>query len=225
MIAGGVIALVVTTVALSNLDPRPQGAARAEMWIDSVVRGEMVRQVRAPGTLVPEQMRYVAAVTAGRVEERPLRPGSPVTKNTVILVLSNPEVQLEALQAQRNLTQAEQDFVTLRTTLESNRLNQQSQVAQVRSLKAQADREAAVMEGLDAKGLSSPNEVQRAKDAAAELQVRLTVEEKRLALLDGALGEQLEKARANVERLRAIARFQNERVASMRVLAGEDDVL
>lgn len=225
MIAGGVIALVVTTVALSNLEARPQGAARAEMWIDSVVRGEMVRQVRAPGTLVPEQMRYVAAVTAGRVEERPLRPGSPVTKNTVILVLSNPEVQLEALQAQRNLTQAEQDFVTLRTTLESNRLNQQGQVAQVRSLKAQAEREAAVMEGLDAKGLSSRNEVQRAKDAAAELQVRLTVEEKRLELLDGALGEQLEKARANVERLRAIARFQNERVASMRVLAGEDGVL
>lgn len=225
MIAGGVIALVVTTVALSNLEARPQGAARAEMWIDSVVRGEMVRQVRAPGTLVPEQMRYVAAVTAGRVEERPLRPGSPVTKNTVILVLSNPEVQLEALQAQRNLTQAEQDFVTLRTTLESNRLNQQGQVAQVRSLKAQAEREAAVMEGLDAKGLSSRNEVQRSKDAAAELQVRLTVEEKRLALLDGALGEQLEKARANVERLRAIARFQNERVASMRVLAGEDGVL
>lgn len=225
MIAGGVIALVVTTVALSNLEARPQGAARAEIWIDSVVRGEMVRQVRAPGTLVPEQMRYVAAVTAGRVEERPLRPGSPVTKNTVILVLSNPEVQLEALQALRNLTQAEQDFVTLRTTLESNRLNQQGQVAQVRSLKAQADREAAVMEGLDAKGLSSPNEVQRAKDAAAELQVRLTVEEKRLELLDGALGEQLEKARANVERLRAIARFQNERVASMRVLAGEDGVL
>lgn len=225
MIAGGVIALVVTTVALSNLEARPQGAARAEMWIDSVVRGEMVRQVRAPGTLVPEQMRYVAAVTAGRVEERPLRPGSPVTKNTVILVLSNPEVQLEALEAQRNLTQAEQDFVTLKTTLESNRLNQQGQVAQVRSLKAQAEREAAVMEGLDAKGLSSRNEVQRAKDAATELQVRLTVEEKRLQLLDGAMGEQLEKARANVERLRAIARFQNERVASMRVLAGEDGVL
>lgn len=225
MIAGGVIALVVTTVALSNLEARPQGAARAEMWIDSVVRGEMVRQVRAPGTLVPEQMRYVAAVTAGRVEERPLRPGSPVTKNTVILVLSNPEVQLEALEAQRNLTQAEQDFVTLKTTLESNRLNQQGQVAQIRSLKAQAEREAAVMEGLDAKGLSSRNEVQRSKDAAAELQVRLTVEEKRLQLLDDALGEQLEKARANVGRLRAIARFQNERVASMRVLAGEDGVL
>ncbi len=225
LIAAGVVAVVAATVALSNLEARPQGVPRAELWIDSIVRGTMVREVRAPGTLVPEMMRYVAAVTAGRVEERPLRPGSPVTKNTVILVLSNPEVQLEALEAQRNLAQAEQDFVTLRTTLESNRLNQAGQVAQIKSLQAQAERDAAVMEELDKKGLSSKNEVQRAKDAAAELKVRLDVEERRLDLLANAMGEQIEKARANVGRLQAIVRFQNERVNSMQVLAGEDGVL
>ena len=225
LIAGGVIAVVAATVALSNLEARPQGVPRAELWIDSIVRGTMVREVRAPGTLVPEMMRYVAAVTAGRVEERPLRPGSPVTKNTVILVLSNPEVQLEALEAQRNLASAEQDFVTLRTTLESNRLNQAGQVAQIKSLHAQAERDAAVMEELDKKGLSSRNEVQRAKDAVEELKVRLDVEQRRLDLLGNAMGEQIEKARANVGRLQAIVRFQNERVESMRVLAGEDGVL
>jgi multidrug resistance efflux pump len=225
LIGAGVLAIVVTTVALSNLEARPQGVARAELWIDSVVRGEMVREVRAPGTLVPEQMRYVAAVTAGRVEERPLRPGSPVTQSTVILVLSNPEVQLEALEAQRQLTQAEQDFVTLRTTLESNRLNQAGQVAQIRSLQAQAERDATVMEGLNAKNLASRNEVQRSRDAATELATRLDVETRRLDLLTNAMGEQLEKARANVGRLRAIAQFQADRVASMRVLAGEDGVL
>lgn len=225
LIAAGVLAVVATTIALSNLDPRAQGVARAELWIDSVARGPLVLQVRAPGTLVPEQMRYVAAVTAGRVEERPLRPGSPVTKNTVILVLSNPEVQLEALEAQRNLAQAEQDFVTLKTTLESNKLNQAGQVAQIKSLKAQAERDAAVMKGLDAKGLSSRNEVERSQDAAAELETRLNVEQKRLELLENAMGEQIEKARANVGRLEAIVRFQNERVASMRVLSGEDGVL
>ena len=149
LIAAGVVAVVAATVALSNLEARPQGVPRAELWIDSIVRGTMVREVRAPGTLVPEMMRYVAAVTAGRVEERPLRPGSPVTRNTVILVLSNPEVQLEALEAQRNLASAEQDFVTLRTTLESNRLNQAGQVAQIKSLQVQAERDAAVMEELD----------------------------------------------------------------------------
>jgi multidrug efflux pump subunit AcrA (membrane-fusion protein) len=225
LIAAGVVAVVVTTVALANLEARPQGVARAELWIDSVVRGEMVRQVRAPGTLVPEQMRYVAAVTAGRVEARPLRPGSTVTRSTVILELSNPEVQLQSLDAQRQLTQAEQDFVTLRTTLQSNRLNQAGTVAQLKAQLANAQRDAVVMEGLDAKGLSSRNEVQRAKESVAELDARVRFEQQRLDLLAGALEEQLEKARANVERLRAIARFQSERVASMRVLAGEDGVL
>jgi hypothetical protein len=225
LIALGVVAIVATTVALSNLEARPQGVARAELWIDSVVRGTMVRQVRAPGTLVPEQMRYVAAVTAGRVEARPLRPGSPVTRATVILELSNPEVQLQSLDAQRQLTQAEQDFVTLRTQLESNRLNQAGVVAQLKAQRANALREAQVMEGLDAKGLSSRNEVQRTREAADELGARVEFEQQRLDLMSAALNEQLEKAKANVERLRAIARFQADRVASMRVLAGEDGVL
>ena len=225
LIAGGVLGIVATTVALSNLEARPPGVPRAELWIDSVVRGPMVREVRAPGTLVPEQMRYVAAVTAGRVEERPLRPGSPVNRATVILVLSNPEVQLEALEAQRQLTQAEQDLVTLRTSLESGRLSQASAVAQLKSQRSAALRDAAVFEGLDAKGLSSKNEVQRARESAAELETRVQLEQQRLDVMSGAMGEQLEKARANVERLRAIARFQADRVASMRVLAGEDGVL
>lgn len=225
LIAAGVLAIVAASVALTNLEARPQGVARAELWIDSVVRGTMVRQVRAPGTLVPERMRYVAAVTAGRVEARPLRPGVAVTRNTVILELSNPEVQLQWLEAQRGLTQAEQDLVTLRTTLQSNRLNQAGQVEQLKSQRANALREVQVMEGLDAKGLSSRNEVQRARDSAEELRVRLDLEEQRLALITNSIQEQLDKANANVNRLRAIAQFQADRVNSMRVLAGEDGVL
>ncbi|MCC6319774.1 MAG: HlyD family efflux transporter periplasmic adaptor subunit [Gemmatimonadaceae bacterium] len=225
LIAAGVVGIVVATVALSNLEARPQGVPRAELWIDSVVRGPFTRSVRAPGTLVPEQMRYVAAVTAGRVEARPLRPGSPVTRATVILELSNPEVQLEALNAQRNVTQAEQDLVTLKTSLESNRLAQESQVAQLVSQRGIALREAAVFEGLDQKGLSSKNEVQRARESAAELDTRLTLERKRLAVITNAIAEQIEKAEANLARMRAISQFQQERVNSMKVLAGEDGVL
>ncbi len=225
LIGAGVVVMVVATVAVSNLEPRAPGVDRRELWVDTVARGTMVRQVRAPGTLVPEQMRYVAAVTAGRVEARPLRPGSPVTRNTVILELSNPEVQLQYLDAQRGLTQAEQDLVTLRTSLEGNKLAQASTVAQMKTQRAEAERNVTVMEGLDAKGLSSKNEVQAARDVAVELKARLAIEQERLDLLTNALGEQLEKARANVERLRAIARFQAERVQSMKVLAGEDGVL
>jgi len=225
LIAGGVVALVATTVALSNLEARAPGISRSELWVDSVQRGTMVRQVRAPGTLVPENIRYVAAVTAGRVEARPLRPGSPVKSSTILLELSNPEVQLQALEAQRQLTQAEQDLVTLKTTLETNRLSQASMVAQMRTLRATALRDAAVAEGLDAKGLSSKNEVERARDIAIELQARLDLEQQRLDILSSAMGEQLSKARANLEQMRAVARFQQERVASMRVNAGLDGEL
>lgn len=225
LIAGGVLGIVATTVALSNLEARPQGVPRAELWIDSVVRGPFVRQVRAPGTLVPEQMRYVAAVTAGRVEARPLRPGSPVDRNTVILELSNPEVQLENLNAQRNVTQAEQDLVTLRTSLEGNRLAQASLVAQLNTQKGVATRDWQVIEELNKKNLSSPNEVQRAKEAAAELSERLEIEKKRLDVITNAMSEQIEKAEANLTRQRAISAFQQERVNSMKVLAGEDGVL
>ena len=225
LIAGGVVALVATTVTLSNLEARAPGISRSELWVDSVQRGTMVRQVRAPGTLVPENIRYVAAVTAGRVEARPLRPGSPVKSSTILLELSNPEVQLQALEAQRQLTQAEQDLVTLKTTLETNRLSQASLVAQTRTLRATALRDAAVTEGLDAKGLSSKNEVARARDIAIEFQARLELEQQRLDILSSAMGEQLSKAKANLEQMRAVARFQQERVASMQVNAGLDGEL
>jgi hypothetical protein len=225
LIAGGVVAVVATTFALSNLEARPPGVSRSELWVDSVQRGTMVRQVRAPGTLVPENIRYVAAVTAGRVEARPLRPGSAVTAATVLLELSNPEVQLQALEAQRQLTQAEQDLVTLKTTLETNRLNQAAQVAQIRTLRANALRDASVIDGLDAKGLSSKNEVGRAKDLAAELETRLELEIQRLEIMTSAMSEQLAKAQANLQQMRAVARFQQERVASMRVTSGLDGEL
>jgi HlyD family secretion protein len=225
LIAGGLAALAIITVALSRLEARPPSVNLSELIIDSVRRGTMVRQVRAPGTLVPENIRYVAAVTAGRVEARPLRPGSPVTANTVLLELSNPEVQLQALEAQRGLTQAEQDFVTLRTNLESARLNQASTVAQVKTLRATARRDAETFAALDKKGLASANEVKRANEAATELDTRLDLEQKRLDLMAGAMEEQITKAKANVDRLRAIARFQEERVATMRVTAGLDGVL
>lgn len=225
LIAGAIVAAVALTVALNNLEARPPGVSRSELWVDSVQRGTMIRQVRAPGTLVPENIRYVAAVTAGRVEARPLRPGSRVSATTVLLELSNPEVQLQALEAQRQLTQAEQDFVTLRTTLETNRLNQAAQVAQIRTQRANALRDAGVIEGLDSKGLSSKNEVERARDSARELETRLELEIQRLDILTAAMSEQLAKAKANVEQMRAVARFQQERVESMRVLSGLDGEL
>jgi HlyD family secretion protein len=224
-IAVGVVALIAITVALNNLEARPPTVQRGEVIIDSVRRGELIRNVRAPGTLASENMRYVAALTAGRVEARPLRPGSPVTKQTVILELSNPDEQLQALEAQRAVTQAEQDLVTLRTNLESSRLTLESAIASLKTQYNQALRDAALNDSLAPKGLASVNDAKRARETASELQTRLDIEQKRLALTNSASTEQLQKAAANLDKQRAVAQFRADRLESMHVKAGLDGVL
>jgi multidrug efflux pump subunit AcrA (membrane-fusion protein) len=225
LIGAAIAAVALITVMLSQLEARPPSVSRAELWIDSVERGTMIRQVRAPGTLVPERIRYVVAVTSGRVEAKPLTPGVAVKPGTVILELSNPDVQLEYLNAQRSVVDAEQALVNLQTSLETGVLQQQSQVAQTRTLRAQALRDAEVMAALDKRQLSSANEVARAREVANELEARIKIEEQRLTVMQGAATEQVRLAKANLDRLKAIERFQAERVASMKVIAGEDGVL
>ncbi|MFN8573451.1 MAG: HlyD family efflux transporter periplasmic adaptor subunit [Gemmatimonadaceae bacterium] len=225
IIGVSIAAVAILTFSLSRLEARPPSIQENEAVIDSVVRGTFTRQVRAPGTLIPENIRYVAAVTAGRVEARPLRPGATVTKGTVILELSNPEVQLQALEAQRQVTQAEQELVTLRTNLEGNRLTQSALIATLTSQRNAALRDAETQDALEKRGLGSVNEIKRARESATELQVRLDLEQKRLDLMSSAMDEQIGKAKANLDRLVAIARFQEERVNSMKVTAGLDGVL
>lgn len=226
LVIGAAIAAVASiTVFLSQLEARPPSVNRAELWVDSVVKSDMLRQVRAPGTLVPERIRYVVAVTSGRVEAKPLTAGVTVKPSTLILELSNPDVQLEYLNAQRAVSDAEQGLVNLQTQLETGILTQQSLVAQTRNLRAQALRDAEVFAALDKRGLSSANEVARAKEAANELEGRIKIEEQRLGVMQTAATEQVRLAKQNLDRQRAIERFQATRVASMKVTAGEDGVL
>jgi multidrug resistance efflux pump len=227
LIAGGVIAAVALTVALSKLEARPPSVARAEVIIDSVRRGELVRNVRAPGTLVPENMRYVAAVVSGRVEDRPLRPGAAVTRNTVILVLSNPDEQMMLLTAQQQLAQAEQNLVTLRNSLESSHLGQRANIAQLRTQMAQAERNKATFEALDSsrKGLASPNEIKAAQELVTELKTRIEIEEQRLKLAEAAMKEQLSGAEATVSSTKAVLQLRRERIAGLSVTAGIDGQL
>jgi HlyD family secretion protein len=225
LIAGGVVVLGVTTVMLGNLEARAPSVDRATLWIDSVQRGTMVRQVRAPGTLTPEHIRYVVAVTSGRVEALPIRPGVTVQPSTILLELSNPDVQLEMLNAQSSVTNAEQQFVTLKTQLESQRLAQEATVANMRTLYANAKRDFTTFQALDEKKLASAQEVARAKDVMEENQNRLRIEEQRLKVSSESINQQLQLARANIDRLNAILKFQQERVASMKVPAGESGQL
>ncbi|HEU4563110.1 MAG TPA: HlyD family efflux transporter periplasmic adaptor subunit [Gemmatimonadaceae bacterium] len=226
-IIGGIAlaGVVLVTVALSRMEPAAPEVDRATIWVDTVQRGPMLRQVRGPGTLVPEQMRWVSAVTAGRVEQIHLRPGATVTPTTLLMELSNPDVQLQALDAQRQLTSAEAELVNLRTSLATQRLQQQSALETVRTQYLDAQRNAKLYQTLSEKNLASSMEVQRATEQAEELKNRLEIERERLQVLEAAAGRQIAFQEKNVERLRAIAQFQENRVASMKVMAGSSGVL
>ncbi|KPK80327.1 MAG: RND transporter, partial [Gemmatimonas sp. SM23_52] len=106
-LGAGIAAIVVITVALSRLGPAAPSVDKSTIWTDVVKRGEMVRRVRGPGTLVSEQIRWIAALTAGRVERILVEPGAEVDSPTVLLLLSNPDVEIQALEAQRQLSAEE----------------------------------------------------------------------------------------------------------------------
>ena len=221
----GVFVLVFITIGLARLKPAAPSVDSSIIWPGVVERGTMVRQVRGPGTLVPEQIRFVAALTAGRVEKRLLLPGTRVESTTVLLELSNPDVQLQLLEAERQLSQVRAQLASLYTSLHTQRLNQEAQVATVRAQVNDARRNLKLQEELQRRGLGSANEFERAKDVLAESTERLRTEEERLELATESIESQLSTQREQVKRLESIVRFQRDRVRSMRVLAGVNGVV
>jgi RND family efflux transporter MFP subunit len=224
-IAAGLVAVLVTTLGLAQLRPAAPGVERATLWLDTVKRGPMIRQVHGNGTLVPESQRFVSALTAGRIERVLARPGTRVEAGTVLVELSNPDVQLEALDAERQLKLAEAELASLRSSLETARLAQEGSLAAARTELREAGRAVAVAERLAREGLSSAMEAERARDRLQEAEERHRTEQRRMELADEAFRAQVELRRADLERVRAIARFQRERVASMRVRAGAAGVV
>jgi multidrug efflux pump subunit AcrA (membrane-fusion protein) len=95
--AAGLVGIVAVSLGISKLKPAAPSVERATLWVDVVKQGELLREVRAAGTLVPEHMRIIAAVTAGRIEQLPVRPGVTVNPGTVLVEMSNTDVQLQAL--------------------------------------------------------------------------------------------------------------------------------
>jgi HlyD family secretion protein len=221
----GILAIVLASLGISTLKPAAPSVERATLWVDSVKRGELLREVRAPGTLVPERIRIIAAVTAGRVEQLPVRPGVTVTPATLLVEMSNTDVQLQALQAEQSLTQARNGLVNLRTGLQQQRLGQEGVIAQLRTQVEDANRQLKVMEALDQKKLASASELASARDRVKELQTREEIERQRLEDMVGSAKEQIVLTQEQVARLTEIVHEQKNRVRSMRVVAGESGVL
>lgn len=224
-IGGGVAVLASATAALAGMDPASPEVERATVWTDTVRRGEMVRQVRGPGTLVAEDIRWISAVTQGRIERKLVQPGTPVKAGDVLLELSNPDVARQALEALRQLSAAEAELASLRSTLENQRLSLEAGLASVRSAQREAERTVRTNEGLAERGLISRHELERARDAAAEQTERLELERRRLRFLGESNRGQIAAQERQVAMLRTLAEFQQKQIESMTVRATAGGVL
>ena len=226
LIAGAAImGVAVVTLAVSKLDPAVPAVDVSSIWTDTVRLGDMVREVGGPGTLVSEQARWVVATTAGRVERVLVRPGQTVEANDVLLVLSNPDVQVEGLDAERQLSAAQSELTTLRSTLQTQILDQQATLATTRSQHREAQRQLESYRELSGRNLISAHELAGAEDKATELETRLRIDEERLRILEASLEDRIGAQREQVDRLRSISSFQHERARSMEVRAGASGVV
>ena len=224
LIGGGVIVLALI-ILVARMKPAAPTAERPTLSIDSVVSGAMVREVRSPGSLVPEQIRWISAVAPGRVEKKLVQPGERVTAATILMELSNPDVEIQLLQAERQLTDAQSQLVSLQVTLETQRLTQAGVVAQTRAAYLDAVRNAEASKSLIDQQLISVFDAAKAKELAEDLTERLGLERQRLAIFTDNIPAQLAVQREQVARLKAVVEFQRSLAGAMTVRAGADGVL
>ncbi len=199
----GVIALAAVTVWVSTLEAAPPSVEAATIWDGRVERGELLRQVRGPGTLVPEDVLFVSARTQGRIERVLLEPGALVDPDTVIMELRNPDLTLAVQNAEWEWRRAEASFTQLRVQLEQQRLAQQSAVAQVQSQFHQARMRAERDQQLYDEQLASQITMLMSTSQAEELEARFEIEKTRLENLTESNEAQLASQRVQVEQRQA----------------------
>jgi HlyD family secretion protein len=225
----GVAALVVgvlVTVGLAQLKPAAPTVEAATTWRDTVKRGSMLRQVRGPGTLVPEDIRWVTAATEATVERIVTLPsGNVISADTVILEMTDERVQQELLDAELQLRGAEADLASLRVRLNNELLEQQSQAANIQSLYHRAKIQAEANEQLSKDGLQSAVITRMSQVEADELANRHRIEQERLRIRAGSTDAQIAAEQARVAQRRALYELRRSQADALKVRAGIEGVL
>jgi HlyD family secretion protein len=223
--SGIALALVGVAVAVTRLKPAAPTVERSLVWIDTVKRGEMLREVRGVGTLVPEQISWIAARSAGRIDRIVLRPGATVKPDDVILMLSNPEVVQAAADTGLQLKASEADLESFKVQLKSGLLASESTAAAAKADYEQAKLRAQVNEDLFKKGLVSELEMRLSKVTAEQAEARNTIEQKRFAFARQGIAPQLATKAAEVDQVRAQAKLRQDELDALEVRAGMAGVL
>jgi HlyD family secretion protein len=223
----GILVIGLVSVVLARLKPAAPTVERATVWVDTVKRGSMLRQVRGLGTLVPvdEARRWVPAATQGRVERIVIRPGAIVTPDTVILELSDPQLQQQLTDAENQLRAAEADLASLGARLNTERLTQRSVAATVAADYEAAKLDKEVNESLAKDGLVSNLTLKQSSVRAESLATRYKIEQDRVQVAEQNFKAQLMSQQARIDQLRSLYTLRRSQVDQLRVRAGMNGVL
>jgi len=219
------VILAAVSVQLARMEPAAPSVERTTVLEDTVKRGSIVRQVRGVGTLVPEDTRWLPATTEGRVERILLRPGASVHADSVILVLSNPQVEQEALNGRLALLSARAGLDNLRAQLQNDLLTQEAMAASIESDFEQARMEAQANEQLAKEQLVSDLINKQSKLKAETLKNRVAIEARRLTAAREAIEARLRVQQATVDQAQAIADLYASRLRALQVTPGFSGVL
>src|SRR5881398_1425080 len=225
IIAASALGLILATIAISRLKPAVPSVDRSTVWIDTVKRGPMVRQVRGLGTLVPEDIRWIPANTEGRVEKINIWPGTHVDADSVILEMSSPELEQSAHDAESKATAAVAELTTLRATLQRELPDQEATTAKVKSDYEQAKMERETNDQLAKNGLVAVLQYKTSKVKEAELANRHEIEQKRLQFAHESIDPQLASKQAAVDQAKQLAKLKADQVEALHVRAGMSGVL
>ena len=219
------VAVILVSVFVQQLQPAAPRVDRDTVYLGDVQRGPMVRQVRGTGTLVPEEIRWIPATTEGNVERIIIDPGEAVHAGSVILELSNPELEQTAIEAELNLRAAEARYGNREVELESQLLTQRSALATVEAALIMARLDAKADAELAKDGLVSDIQLQQKQATQQEFETRFLLEQERLQMSENTMGAQLAVEQAEVDRLRTLRELRLDQVADLKVRAGMRGVL
>lgn len=221
----GVAGIGGITYGLAKLKPAAPTLESSTAVIETVKRGPFVRDVHGVGTLVPQVTRFVPAPAEGRVEFIPAQAGVEVQAGTVIVELSNPQMEQQAVDAQFQVKAAEADEENLKVRLESDTMTQRSAIATINAEYSQAKLQLDADEVLNKQGLIADLQLKISRVQVQNLANRLKVEQDRLAVISRSTKAQLNAQSSRVQQLRALAKLKQEQVDALKVRAGTAGVL
>jgi HlyD family secretion protein len=227
MAAGVVVVVAALSFAVYRLKPAAPTVERGTVWTDAVKRGPMLRQVRGLGSLVPSQesVLQIPAETEATVVRIHMLPGSLVKKDTILLDMSNPQVEQAAVDAQLQLKAAEAEYQSQKMKLESDLMNEKAGAATVKADYTQAQLQADTDKALYDLGVISGLAYKASKGKSDELTTRNGLENQRLMSSQRANDSQLAEQQSKVEQMRVLAELKKKQLDALRVRAGIDGVL